>query len=127
MIDDKEFKMNDMNDTSDVNEVIGSGAFIADPELYARLATPVESATIADQKSLEFYKRVCELREEYGVPEMVIAYSINHKNEDGEDVMKEYNGFRGGQFATRLIHGLLDKTVFGYTIRQLVAALAHEL
>lgn len=92
---------------------------IADPELYERLAKPVDNVETASNVGKEFYEELCKLREKYNVPEMVVAFGINAKTED-KDMFVIQVGYRGGVRTERLILELLGQTHLGKAVINLV-------
>lgn len=48
------------------------------PELYERLSEPVENKAVADERLRDFMAQVKELREECGVPEVIVMAAVYH-------------------------------------------------
>ena len=107
--------------------ITSPGETVTDPELYAKLSVPYETVDVAQEKSNEFYKEVCALREKYNVPEFVIAYSVNVKNKDGQVVELQQVGYRGGKSTDNLIMRLVHKTRFGKAIVRMMDEFAHAM
>lgn len=98
--------------------------WISDPGLYRRLSEPVENVDTAKRRGEEFYKDLCALREKYHVPDMVVAFGINAKGEDGKEIFVTQVGYRGSSRCQRLILELTRTTRFGETLLALVDELA---
>lgn len=103
---------------------------IEDSELYVRLAEPKFNITEATKIGNEFYEELCKLREKYNVPEIVVAFGMNIKEDEQTEGVKLNNrfliqvGFRGGFKTDRLIFELLGNTNVGKSLLNLIKDVA---
>ncbi len=93
---------------------------INDPGLYRRLSEPLDSMELATKKGQDFYDEVCKLREKYHIPELVLSFGINVKDQDGKETMVVQVGQRGSARADRLILELVRGTRFGEALLTMI-------
>jgi hypothetical protein len=103
------------------------GDFVSDPELFDKLSVPSENKEAASKIGDAFYKEVCALREKYNVPEMVIAFGSNFKDDDGQVKQLQQIGYRGGATTDQLIMRLTIMTRFGSLFNAMIREAAAFL
>ncbi len=61
----------------------GEETFHADPEKYARLSQPIPSQPAAEVKVKEFLMAVGELRERFGIPDLIVHFEVRVQTFEG--------------------------------------------
>lgn len=98
---------------------------VHDPALYRKLSEPKENLDEVNTVSNSFYQDLCALREKHGIPDFVISFAINYKDEEGKEKTAIQVSNRGDSLRSdRLILELVKITPLGSALRTLVEEIA---
>ncbi len=83
--------------------------FEADPEKYARLSQPIPSQAAAEAKVKDFLTAVGELRERFGIPDLIVHFEVNVQTFEGVQTLSGGCGWGDQLKQARLARRAADR------------------
>lgn len=93
----------------------------ADPEKYAKMSEPFESAEQAKEIAAEFLKAVGRLREQYRIAEMVIQVQVYAQAENGREIV-----FGGAGYGDQMEQAKMAYRAFNQELRYMFKMLRRS-